>query len=195
MTELETIAAALGPAGGGVAVLATLVQVDGSAYRGPGARLVVRPDGTAVGAISGGCLEKDLLAHAESVRSSLAAKLVSYDLSRDDDAAWGLNMGCNAKLDVLLEPCSGVPDHLAAALDAERRRDGAVIATCFGAPAGGPAIGARLVLLDEDQSATGPLTEGAFGGTVRTDAHRVMREERSDVVRYGTGPDGIGVFF
>ena len=195
MTELETIAAALGPAGGGVAVLATLVQVDGSAYRGPGARMVVRPDGCSVGAISGGCLEKDIAAHAESVRTSAAPRLVQYDLTRDDDAPWGLNMGCQARLDVLLEPCRGVPDHLAAAVDAERRRDGAVIATCFAAPAGGPAIGARLVLLDEDQAATGPLAEGALGGTVRTDAHRVMREERSDVVSYGSGTERTGVFF
>jgi xanthine/CO dehydrogenase XdhC/CoxF family maturation factor len=195
MTELETIAAALGPAGGGVAVLATLMQVDGSAYRGPGARMVVLADGTSVGAISGGCLEKDILAHAESLRATLATKLVHYDLTRDDDAPWDLNMGCNAKLDVLLEPCSGVPEHLAAAVDAERRRDGAVIATCFAAPAGGPAIGARLVLLDEDQAATGPLTQGALGGAVRTDAHRVMREERSDVVTYGAGADRISLFF
>lgn len=195
MTELETIAAALGPAGGGVAVLATLMQVDGSAYRGPGARMVVRPDGGSVGAISGGCLEKDIVAHAEAVRATLTPKLVSYDLTRDDDATWGLNMGCNARLEVLLEPCAGVPDHLAAAVDAEQRRDGAVIATCFAAPASGPAIGARLILLDEIQSASGALAQGAFGGTVRTDAHRVMREERSDVVTYGSGAERIGVFF
>jgi xanthine/CO dehydrogenase XdhC/CoxF family maturation factor len=195
MTELETIAAALGPAGGGVAVLATLLQVDGSAYRGPGARMVVRPDGGTVGAISGGCLEKDIQAHAESVRAAAAPKLVSYDLTRDDDAPWGLNMGCNARLDVLLEPCPGVPDHLVAAVDAERRRDGAVIATCFAAPGGGPAVGARLVLLDEDQTASGPLAAGALGGAIRTDAHRVMREERSDVVTYGAGADRTGIFF
>lgn len=195
MTELEKIAAALGPAGGGVAVLATLLQVDGSAYRGPGARMVVRPDGTGVGAISGGCLEKDIIAHAESVRATGAPKLVHYDLTRDDDAPWGLNMGCNARLDVLLEPCAAVPDYLAAAIDAERRRDGAVIATCFAAPPGGSAIGSRLILLDEDQSAAGALADGAFGGTVRTDAHRVMREERSDVVYYGAGDGRTGVFF
>jgi xanthine/CO dehydrogenase XdhC/CoxF family maturation factor len=186
MTELETIAAALGPAGGGVAILATLMRVDGSAYRGPGARMVVRADGSTVGAISGGCLEKDLAAHADAVRKALEARVVSYDLTRDDDAPWGLNMGCNARLDVLLEPCAGVPDHLAAALGAEQRRDGAVIATCFGAPAGGPAVGARLVLLDEAVSATGALGEGSLGGSVRTDAHRIMREQRSDVVGYQT---------
>ena len=195
MTELETIAAALGTAGGGVAVLATLMQVDGSAYRGPGARMVVLPDGRTVGAISGGCLEKDIVAHADQVRASRTMKVVSYDLARDDSAPWGLNMGCNARLDVLLEPCSGVPEHLALALDAERRRDGAVIATCFRAPEGGPAIGSRLVLLDEVASATGSLIEGPSGGTYRTDAHRVMREERSDVVRYGKGESQAAVFY
>jgi xanthine dehydrogenase accessory factor len=195
MTELETIAAALANTGGGVAILATLMHVDGSAYRGPGARMVVRPDGTSAGAISGGCLEKDVMAHAERARAEGRARAVRYDLARDDDAPWGLNMGCNAILEVLLEPCSGVPEHLALAVDAERRRDGAVIATCFRAGDGGPAVGARLVLIDEDASASGALAEGAFGGTVRTDAHRVMREERSDVVEYPQAPGAPAVFF
>lgn len=196
MTELESIAAALGTAGGGVAILATLMHVDGSAYRGPGARMLVLPDGRTCGAISGGCLEKDVVAHAAEVRSSLVPRSVAYDLTRDDDAPWGLNMGCNAKLEVLLEPCTGVPEHLALAVDAERRRDGAVVATCFRtAAAGGPAVGARLTLIDEVATATGALGEGAFGGTVRTDAHRVMREERSDVVIYGKGADECAVFY
>ena len=196
MTELESIAAALADTGGGVAVLATLMQVDGSAYRGPGARMVVLPAGRTVGAISGGCLEKDIEAHAEAVRVSRRPKPVSYDLTRDDEAPWGLNMGCNAKLDVLLEPCEGVPEHLAVAVDAERRRDGAVIATCFRAPGDKDPLGARLVLLDEVASATGTLAaDPALGGTLRTDAHRVMREERSDVVVYGTGDAAVHVFF
>ena len=196
MTELETIAAALGNTGGGVAVLATLMQVDGSAYRGPGARMVVLPGGRTVGAISGGCLEKDIEAHAEAVRRSRLPKAVTYDLARDDDSPWGLNMGCNARLDVLLEPCEGIPEHLAVAVDAERRRDGAVIATCFLAPEGSTSVGSRLVLLDEVASATGALAgDGALGGAVRTDAHRVMREERSDVVTYGQGAEAVQVFF
>ena len=196
MTELESIAAALADTGGGVAVLATLMQVDGSAYRGPGARMVALPGGRTIGAISGGCLEKDIEAHAEAVRLSRRPKAVTYDLTRDDDAPWGLNMGCNARLDVLLEPCEGVPEHLAVAVDAERRRDGAVIATCFRAPGDKEPLGARLVLLDEVVSATGSLAEHtALGGTVRTDAHRVMREERSDVVVYGSGDAAVHVFF
>lgn len=194
MTELESIALALANAGGGTAVLATLMHVDGSAYRGPGARMVVRPDDTTAGAISGGCLEKDIAAHAAEVRAAGVPRSVVYDLTRDDQTPWGLNMGCNAKLEVLLEPCFGIPEELATAVDAERRRDGAVIATCFRSASGGPPVGARLVLIDEDATATGPLAEGAFGGTVRTDAHRVMREERSDVVEYPKAPGAPAVF-
>ena len=187
MTELETIAAALQGSPG--SVLATLMQVDGSAYRGPGARMVIRPDGGTVGAISGGCLEKDIQAHAEKVRAANAPRTVTWDLTRDDDAPWGLNMGCNARLSVLLEPCDGVPVYLARALDAERRRDGAVIATCFQAGEGGPAVGDRLILLDEDTRASG------LGTWAIPDAHRVMREERSDVVQYPDQPGAPSVFF
>ena len=48
-------------------VLATLVTVEGSSYRRPGARLLVKPDGTRIGSISGGCLEEDVLARAQGV--------------------------------------------------------------------------------------------------------------------------------
>jgi len=195
MTELETIVAALDAAGGGVAVLATLMQVDGSAYRGPGARLVVLPDGATVGAISGGCLEKDVTAHAERVRTTLTPECVTYDLTRDDDAPWGLNMGCNARLDVLLEPCHGVPPWLGAAAEAERGREGAVLASCFRAPPAGPRVGDHLVLRADTTTAAGPLAEGTFGGTARGEAHRVLREERSDVVASPSPAGEVAVLY
>jgi xanthine dehydrogenase accessory factor len=194
MTELESIAGALASAGG-VAVLATLMRVDGSAYRGPGARMVVKPDDTTAGAISGGCLEKDIIAHAGLVRAEGTPRTVLYDLTRDDAAPWGLNMGCNAKLEVLLEPCFGIPEHVMLAVDAEQRRDGAVIATCFRAGVEGPKVGDRLTLMDEVERTAGPLGDGAFGGTVKTDAHRVMAEQRSDVVEYPKAPGAPAVFF
>lgn len=194
MTELETIAAALATGDGG-AVLATLMHVDGSAYRGPGARMVVRGDSTIVGAISGGCLEKDIVAHAETVRAEGTARTIRYDLTRDDATPWGLNTGCNAKLEVLLEPCFGIPDQLMLAVDAEQRRDGAVIATCFRSGAGGPPVGARLTLMDEVENAAGPLAQGALGGAIKGDAHRVMAEQRSDVVEYPALPGAPAVFF
>ena len=195
MTELDQLAAALERlAAGGVAVLASLLKVAGSAYRGPGARMLVLPDDTAVGAISGGCLEKDIVAHAARLRAARAPQLVSYDLTADDDAPWGLNMGCAAKLDVLLEPVEAgtIPDWLRAALAATRAREPIVVATVLTAPAGDPPTGTRL-LVHSDGRSVGSVP-GALGGSLRTDALRVLREERSDAVEYPRPGGGTSAF-
>lgn len=132
MTELERIAAALDGAPG-LPVLVSLLRVSGSAYRGPGARMVVMPDGSTVGAISGGCLEKDAVAHAEQARAAGTPRTVTWDLTRDDDKPWGLGMGCNATLDVRFEPCpDGTPGWLRSVLAAHRRREPITVETSPG---------------------------------------------------------------
>jgi xanthine/CO dehydrogenase XdhC/CoxF family maturation factor len=147
--------------------------------------MVVLPDGSSVGAISGGCLEKDVLAHAERVRSQGVAMAVAYDLTSDDDMPWGLNMGCAAKIDVLLEPAptGEAPQHLAFVLGELAKREPAVVATVFKAPAGGPAPGARLYLSGDGRS-SGPLAgaAGEVAGWLSGEARRVMRERRSEAV-------------
>jgi xanthine dehydrogenase accessory factor len=91
-------------ANGTPVVLATVVRVTGSSYGGVGARMVVRVDGSTVGIVSGGCLETDLAEHAKKVNQDGRARVVTYDTRADDDAAWGLGLGCNGLIDVLLEP-------------------------------------------------------------------------------------------
>lgn len=91
-------------AAGESVVLATVVRVTGSSYGGVGSRMVIRIDGSTIGIVSGGCLEADLAVHAQEVHDSGAAKVVTYDTRADDDAAWGLGLGCNGLIDVLLEP-------------------------------------------------------------------------------------------
>src|SRR4051812_22841534 len=85
-------------------VLATVVRVTGSSYGGVGTRMVIRVDGSTVGIVSGGCLETDLAEQAKKVHHDGKAKVVTYDTRADDDAAWGLGLGCNGLIDVLLEP-------------------------------------------------------------------------------------------
>ena len=67
MKEIAAILNLLDAHPGAPAVLATLVRVDGSSYRRPGARLLCLPDGTRAGSISGGCLEEDLIERARRV--------------------------------------------------------------------------------------------------------------------------------
>ena len=91
---------------GDVAVLGSVVRAEGSTYRRPGARMLVRPDDTIVGLVGGGCLEGDLLAHAVEVRISGQPRLVRYDTTREEDLVWGLGLGCAGIVEVLLEPVS-----------------------------------------------------------------------------------------
>lgn len=89
---------------GEAVVLATVVRVTGSSYGGVGARMLIRVDGSTVGLVSGGCLESDLAEHARGVHESDRAEVVRYDTRDDEDAPWGLGLGCNGLIDVLLEP-------------------------------------------------------------------------------------------
>ncbi|HVF43352.1 MAG TPA: XdhC family protein, partial [Pyrinomonadaceae bacterium] len=85
--------------------LATVVSVEGSSYRRPGARMLVREGGASTGTISAGCLEGDVIEHAKRVIAKRAAKLVEYDTaSTSDEMAWGLGLGCNGVVRVLVEP-------------------------------------------------------------------------------------------
>ena len=66
-------------------VLATLVSVEGSSYRRPGARLLVTPDGARIGSISGGCLERDIAERVSMWLADMNPRLVTYDSTRGDD--------------------------------------------------------------------------------------------------------------
>src|SRR5918998_4381218 len=85
--------------------LATVVSVEGSSYRRPGARMLVCEGGVSTGTISAGCLESDVIEHAKKVIKTGEAVLVEYDTaSTSDEMAWGLGLGCNGVVRVLVEP-------------------------------------------------------------------------------------------
>ena len=84
--------------------LATVVHVEGSSYRRPGARMLIEDNGQLTGAISGGCLEGDALRKALLVMTEKRSKLVTYDTMDDDDAKFGVGLGCNGIIQVLIEP-------------------------------------------------------------------------------------------
>src|SRR3989337_537867 len=88
--------------------LATVVHVDGSSYRRPGARMLITEEGQLTGAISGGCLEGDALCKALLVMSQKRSMLVTYDTMDEDDAILGIGLGCNGIIQVLIEPINPV---------------------------------------------------------------------------------------
>src|SRR5689334_16374804 len=84
--------------------LATVVQVRGSSYRSPGARMLITDDGKWVGSISGGCLEGDALRQARQVMMDGLPLTVTYDTREESNQNLGISLGCNGVIDVLIEP-------------------------------------------------------------------------------------------
>ncbi|MGK3992299.1 NTP transferase domain-containing protein [Sorangium sp. So ce1024] len=83
-------------------LLATVVRVSGSSYRRPGARMLVAGDRWLSGCVSGGCLEGDVMLRGEH-RCRDGAVVVTYDSTTEDGEPWGVGLGCNGVVDVLLE--------------------------------------------------------------------------------------------
>jgi xanthine dehydrogenase accessory factor len=113
--------------------LATVVHVEGSSYRMPGARMLVEDNGTITGAISGGCLEGDALRKALLAINQKQNKLVTYNTLDEDDVTIGVQLGCNGIVHILFEPIDPTTSDNPVALlerSLEQRRK-VVIATLF----------------------------------------------------------------
>lgn len=82
--------------------MATVVAVEGSAYRRAGARMLIARTGGHAGSISGGCLETDVIEHARALQPG-SVKLVRYDTRADEDLVWGTATGCNGLITILIE--------------------------------------------------------------------------------------------
>ena len=89
-------------AAGRALALGILVRTAGSTYRKPGAMLLIAGNGEYAGLISGGCLEGDLGERARAVITTGRASLVTYDLRNSDDLVWGLGLGCEGAMHILL---------------------------------------------------------------------------------------------
>ena len=88
-------------------VLGTVIATEGSTYRKPGAMMLIAADSSYRGLISGGCLEADLAAHAKQVFADGKIRNVCYDMSQGDDFAWGLGLGCDGIIHLMLQRMDG----------------------------------------------------------------------------------------
>ena len=130
MKEIESILALASKAGVQPLAMATVVNVRGSAYRRPGARMLITATGESVGMISVGCLEGDVREHALKVMASGLAKLITYDSTSSEDIIFGLGLGCNGIVQVLIEPINAhEPEGLLAFFSScyEQRKRGSLV--------------------------------------------------------------------
>lgn len=87
----------------GEKVLATIIHVEGSAYKKEGSSMLFLENGNQIGMLSAGCLEDDLAFKAQTVLQSRKALTVQYNLKEETDLTWGQGAGCNGKIVILLE--------------------------------------------------------------------------------------------
>src|SRR5215212_542899 len=113
--------------------LATVVHLEGAAYRRPGARMLITEDGQLTGAISGGCLEGDALRKAQLVMVQKKPMLVTYDTTDEDDAKLGVGLGCNGIISILIEPVNAEDENnpIAFLKVILSKRQSAVLVTLF----------------------------------------------------------------
>ncbi|TFV59119.1 XdhC/CoxI family protein [Mycobacterium sp. PS03-16] len=173
---------------GGTAGLATVVRTFRSAPRQPGAAMVVAPDGTVSGSVSGGCVEGAVYELAGEVVASGSPVLQRYGVSDDDAFAVGLT--CGGILDVFVEPVSrtAFPALAAVAADIDEHRPVA-LATVIAHP--DPQwLGRRLVVRPDDhpEPVAGTLGSPRADAAVTDDARGLLASGRSEVLTFG--PDG-----
>jgi xanthine dehydrogenase accessory factor len=153
MKELQKIVheALRARASGHVAALASVVGIEGSAYRLPGARMLIVDGKWLGGSISGGCLEDDVVLRARDAIAKNEAVATVYDTTHDDDIVFGVGLGCKGIVTLLIEPLrhSGTVDFVAfakACLDARKTGLVATIVRTEGATAAKP--GMRVTVSD-----------------------------------------------
>lgn len=129
--------------------LATVTATQGSTYSKTGARMLLTYEGESVGLVGGGCLEPDLHEHAREVMTGGAARTVTYDMrNRSEDEMWGLGLGCDGAMRILLQKLDVTNDYhpLAGILEClEEGRPGAV-ATVVASTAQALPVGTSIVV-------------------------------------------------
>ncbi len=192
MSEITDVLAAIESlsAKGERMALATIVAVRGSTYRRPGARLLVPEDGAPIGNLSGGCLEADVADVARVVMEEGRPRLAGWDLTADDDAVWGLGLGCNGAIEVFIEPAekaAEVAGALRLALQEERPIS---VVTVLESGREGVEAGARVVVRP-DGSVDGSLGDDEVHDAAVTAARERLAVERSEI---RTLPGGVRAF-
>jgi xanthine/CO dehydrogenase XdhC/CoxF family maturation factor len=134
-------------ASGRRAALATIIRIDGSSYRRPGAKLLIEDDGRTIGGVSGGCLEADVRDIALQVIETGTPQLLHYDTGADDHTVWGLGLGCNGSVDIFVQPATG-PDAVRTLAEIRARLDGSA-AFGISTVVAGPDGTGRTMVIDE----------------------------------------------
>ena len=191
MKELEDIVRAFEEAqqAGKQTALATVVQVEGSSYRRPGARMLVTEDGQLTGAISGGCLEGDALRKARLVLAQQKPMVVTYDTSDEDDAQLGVGLGCNGIIHILIEPIR--PEQVTNPIELIKKviakRQNAVLVIVFSVRNRPVPQPGTSILLTAEATMSNNNVPPELAGQLRHDARTVRQNGAAEIKKYTLG--------
>jgi xanthine/CO dehydrogenase XdhC/CoxF family maturation factor len=166
-------------------VLVTVFETAGSTYSKAGGHMIIDGAGNFCGMLSGGCLEGDLVALARDVISTGLAQTTTYDLGSDDEL-WGLGVGCDGTMRVLLQPLLPQTDYQPFAALAEVLNGGqpAGIAIVVDADTSAITVGASVI-----RQETECLSFGMSDAVASSIAH-YLDENGQALTRQVDTPDG-----
>ena len=164
--------------------LGTVVSTFRSAPRGPGASMLVAPDGTVTGSVSGGCVEGAVYELAQDVIGDGTPVLQRYGVSDDD--AFSVGLTCGGIIDVFVERIDAASfPAFGALVDSVRAGEPVAVATVTEHP-DTATLGRRVVVWPD--RADGALGSDRMNEAVTDDARGLLDVGRSGTLHYG--PDG-----
>lgn len=201
MNDLSSLLEALDEAQTGQqeVVIATVVKVEGSAYRRPGARMIIAPMGESTGTVSGGCLESDVSKKAWWLTANGKPSMRTYSTGEDDDeledAELSFGLGCNGTVHILFERI----DPHAASLVVDVLREvkasgtGAALATVIGTQSERhTALGERVAIRSSGQVQI-EMRERWLATAVAEDLKTVLEAGRSATRTYDSADGAVEV--
>jgi xanthine/CO dehydrogenase XdhC/CoxF family maturation factor len=177
---------------GAALVLVTVYETLGSTYSKAGARMLITADGESQGLVSGGCLEGDLAERARRVLDDRRAATVTYDLRDDADELFGLGIGCNGLISVLLQPlyAAGGYEPLASIAEALLGRARAGLATVIESRVAALEIGATVATIGDETRAFN--VPARFESTLADGCRAAAARRQASLI---TDPEGLGVLY
>ncbi len=176
--------------------LATLIRVEGSHYRGMGAKVLFTDERPIAGTISGGCMERDLQTYVNMVLKEEKPRIVSYDTTSEEDLLWGLNLGCGGRVEVFIEPLE--PNNNANPLNYVQKWRKAlqkgIIGTVVGADSNNPMVG-KHVFYSQNGALDGDTLPHDLKTKILEEMKTILAHSKSRLVDY-TLPEGkVTVWF
>ena len=172
-------------------VVATVVKTSGSTPQKPGAKLLVRADGSGVGTLGGGCVEGDIwFAASQLLKSGGSAEMRDYELNEDLAAQDGLV--CGGTMYFLLDPVrkeapeSDFNDEVIAAYEGGAPVS---VASLMNVPDGSELVVGSKFLVRENGSTAGSLGDEKLDANAINEARRLMAMGKNDYITTESGAE------